>query len=93
MQLEGDYLKDDEEQARHTELLHSLVISHVLFNKLEIFGETFYTYNFKEHHFNNYVDAALEFTITPDVKVDAGLNYGLQKASQKEYFLGFAFRY
>ncbi|UEG55198.1 transporter [Mucilaginibacter daejeonensis] len=93
MQLEGDYLKDDNEQARHGEFLQSLVISHVLFKKLEIFGETFYTYNFKDHHLSNFIDAALEFEITPDVKIDAGLNYGLQRTAQKEYFLGFAFRY
>lgn len=93
MQVEGDYLKDDDEQARHGELLQSLVISHVLFKNLEVFGETFYTYNFKDHHFSNYIDAALELELTPDVKVDAGVNYGLQKTAQKEYFVGFAFRY
>lgn len=93
MQVEGDYLKDEDEQARHAQLQQSLVISHMLFKKLEVFGESFYTYNFKDHHINNFLDAALEFEITPDVKVDAGLNYGLQKHAQKDYFVGLAFRY
>jgi hypothetical protein len=93
LQVEGSYLRDDDQPARHMEALQSVVVSHVLFKKLEVFGESFYTYNFKEHKINNFLDAALEFEITPDVKIDAGLNYGLQKAAQKEYFVGLAFRY
>ncbi len=93
LQVEGSYLKDDDQPARHMEALQSVVISHVLFKKLEVFGESFYTFNFKEHKMNNFLDAALEYEITRDVKVDAGLNYGLQKTAQKEYFVGLAFRY
>ncbi len=93
LQVEGSYLRDDDQPARHIEALQSVVISHVLFKKLEVFGESFYTFNFKEHKMNNFLDAALEYEITRDVKVDAGLNYGLQKTVQKEYFVGLAFRY
>ncbi len=93
LQVEGSYLRDDEQPSRHMEALQSVVVSHVLFKKLEVFGESFYTYNFKEHKINNFLDAALEYEVTPDVKIDAGLNYGLQKTAQKEYFVGLAFRY
>ncbi|WP_345950685.1 MULTISPECIES: transporter [unclassified Mucilaginibacter] len=93
LQVEGDYMNDEDEQARHAELLQSFVISHVLFKKLEVFGETFYTYNFKEHKMNNFINTALELEITPDFKVDAGLNYGIQKSAHKDYFVGLAFRY
>jgi hypothetical protein len=93
MQVEGDRLRDDEEDAMHTELMQSLVLSHVLFKKLEVMGETYYTYNLKDHHVLNYVNAALEFEITRDVKVDAGLNYGIQQDAKKNYFAGIAFRY
>ncbi|WP_158827098.1 transporter [Mucilaginibacter lacusdianchii] len=94
MQIEGDYLKDDDADAsRHADLQHSLVISHVLFKKLEVFAETYYSYNFKDHHLHNFVDSALELEVTPDLKIDLGLNYGFQKAAQKDYFLGLAFRY
>ncbi|MBS7564058.1 transporter [Mucilaginibacter sp. Bleaf8] len=94
MQVEGDYLKDDDADAsRHADLQHSVVISHVLFKKLEVFAETYYSYNFKNHHVHNFVDTALEYEITPDFKIDAGINYGFQKAAQKDYFLGLAFRY
>jgi hypothetical protein len=94
MQVEGDYLKDDDADAsRHADLQQSLVVSHVLFDKLEVFAETYYSYNFKNRHLHNFVDAALELELTPDLKIDMGLNYGLQKAAQKDYFLGLAFRY
>lgn len=93
MQLEGDYLKDDDAPARHAELLQSVVLSHVFFKKLEVFTESFYTYNFKEHQINNYLDAALEYEITHDLKIDIGMNYGLQTTAHKDYFAGIAFRY
>jgi len=93
MQIEGDYLKDDEAPARHAELLQSITLSHVLFKKLEVFGESFYTYNFKDHKINNFLDAALEYEVTHDLKVDVGINYGLQTMAHKDYFAGIAFRY
>lgn len=93
MQLEGDYLKDDEAPARHAELLQSVTLSHVLFKKLEVFGESFYTYNFKDHKMNNFLDAALEYEIVHDLKIDVGINYGLQTMAHKDYFAGIAFRY
>jgi hypothetical protein len=93
MQVEGDYLKDDDAPARHAELLQSVSLSHVLFKKLEVFGESFYTYNFKEHKINNFLDAALEYEITHDLKIDVGINYGLQTMAHKDYFAGIAFRY
>jgi len=93
LQVEGDYLKDDQEQARHAEFLQSAVISHVFSKKLEVFGETYYSYNLKDHQIQNFVDAAVEYEVHHDVKIDAGVNYGLQKAAHKDFFLGIAFRY
>jgi hypothetical protein len=93
MQLEGDYLNDDDAPARHTEMLHSVTISHVFFDKLEVFGESYYTYNFKQHQIQNFLDAAIEYELFHDVKIDAGVNYGLQKKAHKDYFVGLAFRY
>lgn len=93
LQVEGDRLKDDEGDEMHTELLQSIVLSHLLFKKLEIMGETYYSYNFKDHHMLNFVNAALEYEIVRDVKIDAGLNYGLQHDAKKNYFAGIAFLY
>lgn len=93
IQVEGDHLQDDEGDGMHNELLQSLVVSRVLFNKLEVFGETYYTYNLKDHHVLNFLNAALECEITRDVKIDIGLNYGLQHDARKNYFAGLAFRY
>jgi len=93
VQVEGDNLKDDNTDARHRQLLQSVVLSHVFFKKLEVLGETYYTYNFKERQMLNFADAALEYEIAHDVKIDIGINYGLQSLAHKDYFAGIAFRY
>ncbi|AMR30076.1 hypothetical protein A0256_00920 [Mucilaginibacter sp. PAMC 26640] len=91
--VEGDRLKDDDTEAMHNELLQSLTVSHVLFKKLEVFGESYYTYNFKNHQILNFLDAAFQFEIVSALKVDIGLNYGLQHDAPTNYFAGIAFRY
>lgn len=93
MQVEADRLLDEESKRHHAELLQSLSVSHVLFEKLEVSGETYYTYDLKSHHFNNFLDAALAVELTRDFKIDAGMVYGLQKDAHKDFFFGLAFRY
>jgi hypothetical protein len=93
MQLEGDYRNDDDAPAHHTELLHSLTVSHIFFKKLEVFGESYYTYDFKQHQIQNFLNAAVEYEVHHDVKIDIGINYGLQRIAHTDYFLGLAFRY
>ena len=92
-QVEADYLRNDDEPGRHPELLQSLVLSKVLFDKLEIMGETYYAYDTKHRLMHNYLDAALEYAITKDVKIDAGINHGLQHDAGDSYFIGIAFRH
>lgn len=92
-QVEADYLRNDEEPGRHGELMQSLVLSKVLFDKLEIMGETYYAYDVKHHLMHNYVDTALQYALSKDLKIDAGINHGLQKDAGDNYFIGVAFRH
>jgi len=92
-QVEADRLKDDEGEAMHSELLQSLTISHELCTHLDGIAETYYRYNFKGHHWANFLDAAVQVEILKNFKVDAGLNYGLQHDAEKNYFIGTAFRF
>ncbi len=92
MQIEGDYLNNDAEPGRHAELLQSLVISKILFDKLEIFGETYYTRDFAHHSTHSYIDTALEYALSDNFKIDIGLNHGLQRDAGDNYFVGIAFR-
>lgn len=93
MQLEGDRLKDTESASMHTELLQSLTISHDIIKDLQGMAETYYTYNFKEKTFSNYLNAALQYGLGDNVKVDGGFSYGLQHDAEKTYYLGMAFRF
>jgi hypothetical protein len=93
MQLEGDRLKDKDLNAVHTEFLQSLSISHALIKDLEGMAETYYTFNFKDKHWANFLNAAMQFEAAKNLKLDAGLNYGLQHDAEKTYYLGMAVRF
>ncbi len=91
-QVELDRLKDQDRPAMHTEFLQTLTVSHLLVKGVEGIAETYYTYDFKAHHFSNFLNAAIQMDVAKDFKVDAGLNYGLQHDAEKHYFIGASFR-
>lgn len=91
-QVEVDRLKDDDQPAMHTEFLQTLTLSHSIIKGIDGIAETYYTYDFKDHHFSNYINAAIQVEIVKDFKMDAGLNYGLQHNADKHYFLGASYR-
>jgi hypothetical protein len=93
MQLEGDRLKDKEVNALHTQFLQSLTIERTIIKGLDGMAESYYTYNFKDKSWANYLDGALQYSFSKNVKVDVGLNYGLQADAEKTYYLGMAFRF
>jgi hypothetical protein len=93
MQLEGDRLKDTEGDALHTEFLQAVTISHEIIKDLDGMGETYYTYNFKDHSWANYLNGALQYGLGKNFKVDAGLSYGIQHDAEKTYYLGMAVRF
>jgi len=92
-QLEVDRLKDQDQQAMHTEWLQSLTLSHSLFRNLGGMAETYYTYDFKAHQWSNYLNASLQMDVAKDVKIDAGVNYGIQSTAEKHYFVGASCRF
>jgi len=92
-QLEADRLQDTDADAMHTEFLQTLTISHELFKHMDGIAETYYTYDFKAHQWANFLNASVQLEVAKDVKLDAGLNYGLQHHAAKNYFLGTSFRF
>jgi len=91
-QVEVDRLKDQDEQAMHTEFLQTLTISHSIIKGLDGIAETYYTYDFKAHQFSNYINAALQIDVARDFKLDAGLNLGIQHTAAKHFFVGASVR-
>ena len=92
MQVEADRLKDDEGRGHHNELLQTLTLSHSLNKKLEAIVETYYTYEIKAAHFENFLNASLQVELARDILLDGGLNYGLQHEARKSYFVGLSIR-
>lgn len=91
-QVEVDRLKDEDEQAMHTEFLQTLSITHSIIKGLDGIGETYYTYDFKAHHFYNYINAAIQMDVARDFKLDAGMNLGIQHTAAKHFFVGASLR-
>ena len=92
MQVEADRLQDKEGLGHHNEFLQTLTLAHHLSKKLEAIVETYYTYQIKTEHFENFLNAALQVEVSRDLLIDGGLNYGLQHDARKSYFLGLSFR-
>jgi hypothetical protein len=92
-QIEGDRLQDKEGKQSHTELLQSLTVSHEIIKHLDGIAETYYTYNMKDHHWSNWINAAAQVEVSDNFKLDVGFNYGLQHDAEKNYFVGTSIRF
>lgn len=92
MQLELDRLQNEESEGHRTQFLETLTVSHPLGKKLDAIAETYYTYDINSHGWNNFLNASLQLEVARDIKIDGGLNYGIQHDAMKSYFLGLSFR-
>lgn len=92
-QVEADRLKDQDQQAMHTEFLQTLTLSHPIFKGVDGIAETYYTYDFKAHELSNFINAAIQIEVAKDFKLDAGINYGIQHTAAKQYFIGASYRH
>ncbi|WP_276089498.1 transporter [Pedobacter sp. JY14-1] len=92
-QIEADRLKDESSAGMHTEFLQSLTLSHEILKDLDGIAETYYSYDLKAHQWANYLNAALQVKIAQGVKLDGGVNYGLQHDARKSYFIGSSIRF
>ncbi|MCY0976520.1 transporter [Chryseobacterium wangxinyae] len=91
-QVEVDRLKDQDQPSMHTEFLQTLTISHQILKNVDGIAETYYTYDFKEHHFSSFLNAAVQMKVVKDFKFDVGINYGLQHDAEKQFFFGASYR-
>ena len=92
LQVEADRLQDEEGSGHHNQFLQTLTVSHPLAKKLDGIIETYYTYEFKDAHLKNFLNAALQYELSKDFLIDGGLNYGVQHDARKSYFVGLSFR-
>lgn len=92
-QLEADHLEDEEDSGMHTEFLQSVSLSHQLIKKVDGIAESYYTYDFKSHHWSNYINAAVQVEVSGGIKLDGGLNYGIQADAGRSCFIGTSIRF
>ena len=91
-QVEADRLQDEEGSGHHNELVQTLTVLHPLTKKLDGIIETYYTYEFKDAHLKNFLNAALQYEVSKDFLIDGGLNYGVQHDARRSCFVGLSFR-
>jgi len=92
-QLQLDALKSETKSGYHGSILQSVVLGKELTKSLEMFAESYYTYDFEADEMQVSVNGGFGYSVTPNVKFDVGFNLGLTKNTDKVYFIGFSFRY
>ncbi|WP_423148005.1 transporter [Rubrolithibacter danxiaensis] len=93
MQLQVDLLRNDWNKKYHASILNSFVINKGITDKFNFFAESYYDYDFANEEFGIYINGGPSYSISKNFKLDAGVNIGLEKGSDKVYFAGFSFRY
>lgn len=92
-QLQYDLLKSQTASGYYSSILQSIVFGKELTTKLEAFAESYYVYDFEAKNIQFSLNGGLGYSVTPNVKFDAGFNLGVTKNTDKVYFIGFSFRY
>jgi hypothetical protein len=92
-QVAVDMLKNTNDRNYNAEAQYSVTTSRKLASKLDAFAESSSTYNFKNADFHLSVNSGVGYSVTGNLKLDAGLSHGITKATDKVYFAGLSFRY
>lgn len=91
-QAEVDIVKE-EDHHYHSAFLYSFTFGKSLFKKVEAFAEAYATYSLFTGNKDIYGNGGVIFSISKNLNIDAGFNYGINKSTDKIYFAGFSFRY
>ena len=90
-QAQIDFIKT--ESGYDQQVLNSITFARDFAKNWNAFIESYYTYQLKAAVFNLSVNGGVSYSISDNLKLDAGFNYGLTKNTDKVYFTGFSFRY
>lgn len=90
-QAQVDVIKT--ESGYDQQLLNSITFARDFASNWNAFIESYYTYQFKSALFTLSLNGGISYSISDNLKLDAGFNYGLTKNTDKVYFTGFSFRY
>ncbi len=95
LMAEFDATRNSEEDGYHPEFIQSITLSHSILGPLSGYLEFFYLYNSEEDAQPiGTIDTGLTYTLTADVQLDAGVNWGATRAADDfNPFCGIAWRY
>lgn len=86
-----NFLKED--KTRYTsEFIYSFTFGKSITEKWSAFTETYTVYSVFSKSAEVYFDGGILYSISPNLTLDAGFNYGINKGIDKVLFTGFSFR-
>ncbi|RYU87855.1 transporter [Mucilaginibacter terrigena] len=91
-QVSVSVAKEDDDNY-HGEYLYSFTFGRLISKRLDCFIEAYANYNAYSKITDTYANGGLIFSVTDNLNIDTGLNYGLSKTADKVYFVGLSFRY
>ena len=96
LMVETDFTCDEDGRGHHVELIESITFSHSIVGELSGYVEFFNNLS-TEHRGTPWIataDVGLTYGLTPDIQLDAGINFGLTRAADDvNPFIGISFRF
>lgn len=90
-QLAVNFLKED--KARYTnEFIYSFTFGKSLSKSWSVFSEAYTVYSTYSKAAELFFDGGILYSISPNLTIDAGFNYGINKGTDKVLFTGLSFR-
>lgn len=77
----------------YTNFLYSVTLGKSLSKRASVFAEVFSTYSAYAKTADIYLNGGVIYSISQNVNIDAGFNYGVNKGADKIFFTGFSLRY
>lgn len=90
-QAEMDIVKEDDNNY-HVDFLYSATCSKSISSKVNVFAEGVASISTYRNNTDVYANGGIIFSISENVNVDAGINYGVNRGADKIFFTGFSFR-
>ena len=87
-----EFMKEDNNRY-YTNFLYSGTLGKSLFKKTNAFAEMFISYSSYTKNTDVYINGGLIYTISQNVNIDAGFNYGVNKGADRAFFTGLSLRY
>jgi len=92
-QVQIDYLKNTASTGYHTGYLASAALGLPINKFTDFFVESYIYHDREIKETETFINGGIIFSLSKNFRLDAGFNYGLEKQSQKVYFIGLSCRY